>query len=206
MASTSTLPPSRTAPSTSRPATTTSITSPTELVAAWKKEGLFDALRKQLIHDFSQSDDKDSFLIQLDDKLAQLVADPSFARLNKKDRSLHLYNSTEGQSQLLQQTSAATDRRLRAKQAGQSESSLEQIEKGLRATLNSLRGKTQVVEDVSKKPPNDKMDVEEGPNGAPVVEEVRKASTNGLMSTPIDTIADTKISEPSDGSPRTADP
>ncbi|SGY50383.1 BQ5605_C001g00879 [Microbotryum silenes-dioicae] len=189
MASTSTLPPSSsTAPSTSTststscPATTTSIISPTELVAAWKREGLFDSLRKQLIHDFAQSDDKDSFLKQLDEKLGQLVADSSFARLNKKDRSLHLYNSTEGQSQLLQQTSAATDRRLRAKQAGQSESSLEQIEKGLRATLNSVRGKAQVVEDESKKPLNDKMDVEEGPNGAPVVEEVKNLKGEQFLS------------------------
>ncbi|SCV71215.1 BQ2448_2803 [Microbotryum intermedium] len=156
-----------TAPSTptSRRSTTIATTSPTELVAAWKKEGLFDALRKQFIHDFSQSDDKDTLLKQLDERLTDLVASPSFAQLNKKDRLLHLYNSIEQRSQLLQQTSAATNQRLRAKQDGQSESSLDRVERGLRTTLRSLRGESAVVEDESNDASTDKMDVEEGPNG-----------------------------------------
>ncbi|GAA5903685.1 hypothetical protein JCM5296_002118 [Sporobolomyces johnsonii] len=114
---------------------------PTQLAALWKKQGGFDALRKQLLQDFLSSPDKDALLTQLDTLLpALLSSSPSLARQPKKDRPAFVLAEAEKRGALKEAVKGVEGGLRKTREDGKARGIGRRVERELRRCLRSARG------------------------------------------------------------------
>ncbi|GJN89199.1 hypothetical protein Rhopal_002177-T1 [Rhodotorula paludigena] len=108
---------------------------PRQLADAWKRQGGFDTVRKQLLVDFLQSDDRAALLAELDTLLPSILAStPSLAQKPKHLRPAEVLSLVE-QRGTLNGTVNAVEGKLRA-QRGKGR----KVERELRKVLCEKKG------------------------------------------------------------------
>ncbi|GAA6002113.1 uncharacterized protein JCM10292_000760 [Rhodotorula paludigena] len=108
---------------------------PRQLADAWKRQGGFDTVRKQLLVDFLQSEDRAALLAELDTLLPSILAStPSLAQKPKHLRPAEVLSLVE-QRGTLNGTVSAVEGRLRA-QRGKGR----KVERELRKVLCEKKG------------------------------------------------------------------
>ncbi|GAA5964037.1 hypothetical protein JCM21900_001254 [Sporobolomyces salmonicolor] len=130
-------------PSTAAPAVppSTGELTPTQLAALWKKQGGFDALRKQLLQDFLSSPDKDALLTQLDTLLpALLSSSPSLARQPRKDRPAFVLAEAEKRGALEEAVKGAESELRKTREGGKARGIGRRVERELRGCLRRTSG------------------------------------------------------------------